>query len=173
MRFRPVDYDPIFSSDVSFIGTNKSSRRVGILSKIKDAGIQIRVWGEGWEGSGFEPGTPAYLNDFNKVCSSSKIMLNINQSEYWPEYSITFSQKVFMMAAAGSFILTDFIHGLNLFFREYQYATYSDSDLISRIRYFLNHEQERLSTASSVRSSILKSHTYIHRVRDIISCLGL
>jgi hypothetical protein len=49
----------------------------------------------------------------------------------------------------------------------------STASLIQQIRYFLNHEDERLAIAAAGYQRTLREHTYVHRFTDIFRRMSL
>jgi spore maturation protein CgeB len=46
-------------------------------------------------------------------------------------------------------------------------------ELVEKIRYYLNHEAERLAIAEAGRQRALTSQTWAHRFRSLFDALGL
>lgn len=171
--YHPVRSEPTQECDVAFIGTRKPGREA-LLDTIGEH-FKLRVYGEQWQGTPYKPGKPAYMEDFNIVCNSAKIIVNVTPSTDWPIYKMTFSQRVYMVLAARGFMLTDEIPGLDQFFQlGKEIVCYSDTeDLLKKIDYYLKHDDERLSIARAGRRRILREHTYHHRIKEMFTCLGL
>lgn len=173
MIYNKVDFDSAFASDVAFIGTRKPGREE-FLKKLASR-FNLKVWGEQWQDSELKPGIQAYLEDFNKVCSSAKIIVNITSSDDYPSYMSTLSQKIFMVLAAEGFLLNDSILNIHSFFEiNKELVLYNNvDDLSQKIEYYLGHDELRAQIAHAGRMRVLKEHTYIHRLRRMFECLGL
>jgi hypothetical protein len=158
--------------DVVFIGTRKPGREEILKTLMKH--FNVEVWGEQWKNTEFKPGTPAYLEKFNEVCSHSKILLNITASPEWPLYEQTFSQRIYMAASCGACVLTERIPGMENFFlpnRELiEYHPFGLVDLISKL---LSDEDKLIEIGKAARRRVLMQHQYIHRLRRMFECLGL
>lgn len=171
--YRKTEFDPGFASDVAFIGTKKPGREE-FLKKLNSR-FDLKVWGEQWQDSELKPGIPAYIENFNKICSSAKIIINITSSDDYPSYMLTLSQKIFMILAAEGFLLNDSILNIHSLFEiDKELILYNNLDDLSiKIGCYLKQDKLRARIAHAGRMRILKEHTYIHRLRRMFECLGL
>lgn len=76
----PIAPDERFAAAVSFVGTYEAPRAADLLA-LAEAGVVVRVWGNGWGGlAGRHPllrveNTPVYGDDYRRVVCSSAINL--------------------------------------------------------------------------------------------------
>ena len=81
----------------------------------------------------------------------------------------------FEVPGCGGFMLSGNADGLDRYFdigREI--ACFADeSDLARKIRYYLDHEEERLSVAQAGYERTMREHTYVHRFSEIFKASGL
>lgn len=157
--------------DVAFIGTKKPGRGE-ILAWVAQH-FSLEVWGEDWQDMDFKPGKPAYLEDFCNACARAKIIINITPSIDWPIYEKTFSQRIYMAAGCGACILTDRIPGLDEFFDKNEIAVYDEKYLMNQIKFLLDNKVLRESIGKAARRRVLMQHQYIHRIKEMFTCLGL
>lgn len=171
--YHPETPRPEYKCDIAFIGTNKPGR-YEILQRLSRK-FDCKVFGEGWTQPDCYPDKPAYLNEFNKVCASAKIVLNITPSKDWPIYERTFSQRIYMVLAAEGFLLTDLIPGLSQFFNiGNEVGCYHSLEYLEReVDWWLRRDSLREQIAHAGRQRILKEHTYYHRIGVLAKCLGL
>jgi len=162
--YHPTIFEPKYACDVAFIGSWKPGREEILLELKKD--FDLKVFGNGWD-TRFMPGYPVYLDEFNKVCSSAKVILNITPSNEWPIYEKTFSQRIYMVMAAGGYLVTDRIPGLPLKWL----GVYENLDELKEIiRSAIEDKNIRKHICQSARTEILQKHTYYHRVKEIMTC---
>lgn len=76
----PITPDPAFSAQICFVGTFEAPRAAD-LSALAEAGMTVRVWGNGWDSmsgrhSGLRiEGRPVYGDDYRRAVCSSAINL--------------------------------------------------------------------------------------------------
>jgi len=101
------------------------------------------------------------------VYGESKINLNISLRSIVNGIPL----RCFEILGSGGFLLTnyqgdfaqiDLIDGVD-------YVSFeSDYDMINKIEYYLNHEEERRTIAENGYKKILEAHTYVHRVKEML-----
>lgn len=81
--------------------------------------------------------------------------------------------RAFDIMGAGGFLLTNYQEDFLDFFVPGEDFVFYDSkaDLLSKIDYYLHHEEERAQIAENGLQKISADHTYIHRVSEILSYL--
>lgn len=159
--YHPVKPEAKYECDVAFIGSYKAGRDV-ILRELKN--FRLLVFGNGWNRK------PVYLEEFNKVCNSAKVILNITSSDDWPIYSRTFSQRIYMTMAAGGYLVTDNIPELPF---KWVGVYENIPRLKGIIEWAIENEDIRKVVCKKARVEILRNHTYYHRIKEIFRCLRL
>lgn len=163
--YKPVERSK-FEYDLTFIGSNKPGR-VESLEALKH--LDIHVFGESWNKVfNFPIHEAVYGPDFNKLCSNSKIILNLLMYKQFKMPERTLSQKIFMILATKSFCLTEPIKGLDSFFDSNEIGVLNS---IKDINYYLEHDQLRTKIAENGYRKVLKCHTYIHRMKEMMKIL--
>jgi len=72
----------------------------------------------------------------------------------------------------GSFLLTERLSSENPF-SDRELVQFNDTEnLMRKIRYFLDHPEEREATAECGHAAALKNHTYTHRARQIVETMS-
>ncbi len=81
--------------------------------------------------------------------------------------------RAFDIMGAGGFLLTNYQEDFLDFFTPGEDFVFYDSkaDLLSKIDYYLRHEDERAQIAENGLQKVSADHTYIHRAAEILSCL--
>jgi len=108
-----------------------------------------------------------YFEDMAVVYSISKIVFNRSVGD-------DVNMRVFEALGCGSLLVTNQIGpGQDLLFKngghliEYR----KEKELIEKVRYYLDHDEEREKIAGNGRSLALKKHTYTHRMDYMLSFL--
>ncbi len=162
------EFTVFLSSIYNEYGNIVRSEAVRLLPKAK-----VRIVGEGWEGFVREGvtvgGRVDYTTEAPQIYNSAKINLNITGAQLMKSVN----QRVFDVSACGAFLLTDYRDDLSeLFDTETEIAVYNDmAGMRKKVRYYLEHDEERRVMAARARERVLKEHTYCHRVKTIISAL--
>ena len=110
---------------------------------------------------------PVYIHEFLKVISKTKIVFN-RHSDISEEFKG--NMRVFETMGMGSFMLAD--EGV---YPEYlvpgkDFATYTDEDdLINKIKYYLNNEDERESIAAKGQEKIFNYYSLSRGADELAS----
>lgn len=81
--------------------------------------------------------------------------------------------RAFDIMGAGGFLLTNFQADFLDFFvpgEDFDYFE-NQQDLLNKIDYYLNHEEERKQIAQNGFNKIATQHTYVHRVAEILQTI--
>ena len=82
--------------------------------------------------------------------------------------------RVFEALCSGSLLVTDSAPGSGLeeFFQDNEHLViFNEENLIERIRFYLEHPEERLKIAQKGRKEVLARHTYDHRAKFLLDTL--
>ena len=168
--YYPVETEKQY--DVTFVGQPYLGRPE-LVTFLNQSGIDIRVWGAGWENfpairdiaHGLQPHF-RMLEGF----SASKIVLGMG----WCSADGRTPQikgRLFEYAACRAFQLTNYDKRVTEYFKEgEEILFYRDKyDLADKIRYYLDHDDERERIAGAAYSRALKEHTWEQRFHGIFS----
>jgi spore maturation protein CgeB/SAM-dependent methyltransferase/Tfp pilus assembly protein PilF len=145
--------------DVGFVGslTEGHARRVQLLRQLSQ---RFNVHEE-----------RCFLEDMARVLNESRIVFNSALAN-------DMNMRVFEALACGSLLVTDRAEGSGLeeLFRDGEHlAIYDDSNLVDKVRYYLERPDLREKIARQGREEVLARHTYGHRAaeleRVIFSCI--
>ena len=150
-----------------------AQRRVQIISTLSNQGIKVvghSEWRLYLQSEQLFPPVD-YLKELCPVYQKSRINLNISRFQL----RAGVNQRVFDVPAAGGFLLTDRTHELGQYFQiNEEVAVYEDTeDIKLKVKYYLTHEQERLTMINKARNRVLHEHTYAHRMKSLINMIGL
>lgn len=144
---------------VTFIGSAHGDR-MALVAQLAAHGIEVTCFGYGW------PAGPVASEDVPRIMRESVISINFANSK--GENQI--KARTFEVAGAGGFLLTNPAQGLERFYVPgSEIAIYQDfDDLVSKIRYYLSHpdERDRVAQAGYVRT--LRDHLYEQRLAEVV-----
>ncbi len=155
--------------NVSFVGAAYGKRRKWIESLL-GGGIHVDCFGHGWDRG------VVSAEEIPDIIRQSVISLNFSESDLVVTGFKKFGRKqikarVFEVTGCGGFLMTEYVDGLNRYFLPgREIATFkTTSDLTNKIRYFLEHPEERYQAALRGHTRTLKDHTYEERFRVLLS----
>ena len=163
-----------FGGDVGFIGTYER-RRAESLMYLAANGVPVRIWGGGgWHRlSGRDPNLvlenrPLYGDDYAKGLCATKINLGFlckaNRDLQ--------TSRTMEIPACGAFMLAERTDEHLRLFEEGKEAEYfgSSSELLEKVRYYLEHEEERRAIAAAGRKRCLDGGYSSHdRLKYMVS----
>lgn len=169
-----------YYSDISFAGSYYYNREI-IFSGLLN--YNFTIFGGSW------PGNSSLINnvkfnckwlknsDFIKIYNLSNININLHSSNYFnginPEGE-SLNPRVFEIGSCHGFQLVDKRKLLRTHFSEDEIPSYSDiNELKEKIDYFLENPIERNRFAENAYKRILREHTYIDRMENMLSCIEL
>lgn len=144
---------------VSFVGTAHGSRP-RVVAKLRKAGVDIHCFGYGW------PRGPVEAGEIPRIIRNSVISLNFSNSKGEKQIKA----RTFEIPGAGGFLLTEFVPGLERFYRPgREAAVFRDMrDLVAKIRYYLQHPKERDAVAEAGFLRTRRDHTYERRLKEVL-----
>lgn len=109
-----------------------------------------------------------FMEEMALVFSRSKIVFNnaINND---------LNMRVFEALCSGSMLITDKAPGSGLeeMFEDGKHLVYyADDNLVAKVRYYLDHPDERVRIAMQGRLEALAKHTYDHRAQAMLSIIN-
>ncbi len=172
---RPVELTPEehdwLDDDVGFIGSFEQPRADDMLY-LAQQGIRVRVWGNGWDL--FDPQEPnliierrALVNTNNNPLYSKGICATkINLAFLRKANRDLQTDRSIEIPACGAFMMAEYSDEHAALFEEDKEAVYfrSRTELVEKIRYYLDHDDERNSIASAGRARCL-DHDYSQKGR--------
>lgn len=170
--FRKLDLSKKY--EVTFVGRPNKSR-VDYVKFLIDKGIDIKVWGDGWEN--YPEVNKAYqglasADDLVRITNESKINLSFTKGGYG---KLQMKGRVFEAGACGGFTLIERFDVYKKYYIEGKEMDMFDSEdeLLSKIKYYLKHENERENMARRAHDRTLKSYNkhleLIKYFNDILS----
>jgi len=175
---------PVFKGykyDVSFVGGFHPYRK-WFIDSLRKRGINIEAFGNGWENG------PLSANEMNELFTSSKINLNIGNSNsfdiryllsHWRVLPLHFRStknasqikaRNFEIPYFGGFQLTDYAPSIeNYFDIGKEIVCYKDIDEAELlIKFYLGNEKEREKIKNNAHLKATNQHGYIHRLQKVL-----
>jgi spore maturation protein CgeB len=163
--YRKLDYPRIY--DVTFVGQAHGNRRQ-IIDELRKNGIYIKTWGVGWKNGRLSQ------VEMIKVFNQSKINLNLSKASVGEIDEVKLRDVE--IPGCGGFIITgapkDEISQYYDIGKEIV-CYESTQDLIDKVTYYLNHDDEREAIAEAGYIKTIDKHTYERRFTDIFGKIGL
>ncbi|WP_135553106.1 CgeB family protein [Paenibacillus cymbidii] len=191
VTFHPKRTDPKYRSDICFIGT-AFWNRVRFFDKLAPylIGKRLVMAGGLWNrlkqydrmaGSIILAGVP--LAESVHYYNGAKIVINLHRSTDDGEHNrnslglpgLSINPRTFEISACGTLQLTDIRPDLRDYYTPgYDIETYeSESELISKIDYYLQHDDQRLTIAARGLRQTLGAHTYHGRLIRLLDTMLL
>ncbi len=117
------------------------------------------------------PRAPVYNEDLGQRLSETAITLGIGV----PGVRLYFSNRVWLTLGWGGFLLQEYVEGLEELFENHRHLVWyrSVEEAIDLIRWYLQRPGSREKIALSGYRRVHRFHTYDHRIRRILTSLGL
>lgn len=165
-----------YGSQVSFMGAGYYNRRHILRGLV---GYDLKIWGNGWGNNGVlkdfiqEGGRRISTEETVKVFNASTINLNIHSSQTTKgleEKKDYINPRTYEIAASKAFQLVDHRTYLADEFdvQKEIMCFHSEQELRKLIDHFLANDKERAEFAYSAYNRVLRDHTYVHRVMDML-----
>lgn len=171
--------------DVTFVGQPHGGRDA-IIADLRRAGVPVKTWGFGWPSGRLEH------DEMVRVFSSSRVNLNLSNSSR-PDTRLharvhrfvrrikdverpsQIKGRTFEVPGSGGFLLSDRVPHLEEYFEpEKEIGVFDGPEqLVERVRWWLEHPDERAAAAQAGYERVLREHTYDHRFAEIFRRMGL
>lgn len=163
--FRPSHEPKIY--DVCFVGKNYGIR-TKIVKSIEKSGVHVEGYGSGW------PNGRIPTEKIPGLFARSKIVLGVGTIGYCKDF-YALKMRDFDGPMSGSLYLTH--HNLDLedlFEIGKEIETYRNVDeCVKKVRYYLNHPEEREAIAKAGRIRAEREHTWEKRFEKLFKVLGI
>ena len=170
-----------YGSDVSFVGAGYANRRE-IFPRLVGRDWRFKLWGNEWDGAtGLTSalqrnGARIDTETCQKVFNASAVNLNLHSwagAGFDPDGDFV-NPRTFELAACGGFQLADRRSLMPDLFAENEIAILSSPEALpGEISRWLHEPAQRVAMAAQARRRVLAEHTYQHRMRDLLSRIGV
>ena len=138
--------------DVSFVGNLFPGPRSELLQSIQQNFSDVKI-------------ARAFFDEMARTFSASKIVFNRSIEN-------DLNMRVFEALSCGSLLITNEIedNGQSEFFQDgIHFATYKEeAELIEKIRFYLEHEDEREKIGNQGREEVVEKHSYSLRMQQLL-----
>lgn len=149
--------------DVGFVGHVQETPNYNGITRVDALDRLFKEFPNFYYGSR-HPGFPDknLFEDAAKKFSMSKIVFNISIKD-------DINMRCFETLSTGSFLLTNWIPTLSDLFEDGKHlVTYKTLDeMVEKVKYYLEHEDEREKIAKAGYDEFISKHTYKHRIDKI------
>tara|TARA_R100000700_G_scaffold36005_1_gene44944 strand:- start:2391 stop:3419 length:1029 start_codon:yes stop_codon:yes gene_type:complete len=167
------DYpDEKLECDISFVGgywsykgQNLSKYLFPLTNPVGK--YRMKVFGTGW-------GIPQYCgvtddDTVRKLFCSSKICPNVSEP-HANKFGFEVNERVFKISACKSFCISDHIDSLveDVFTKNEMPVARDENEFIKMIEYFIDSPNLRKSHAEACYETVMKEHTYCHRINSLL-----
>ncbi len=167
--------DMLDRRDLDFaLGVEASSRLRKKLVSALD-GLNVKVFGDdAWKQLGLKTvkflDETSYWNETPKVYKLSKINLNISKT-----FFTGVIQRVYDIIYCGGFCLTDYREDAAKRFEiGKEIETFSsEKEMVEKVRYYLEHDNERKEIAERGHARLMNEHRVGHRVDEVLRQISL
>lgn len=163
-----------YGSEVCFVGSIDSQREK-LLKSLTD--FNLGIWGN-WEKeeallSRFYRKKHVYFEEAVKIYNASEITLDIHIFFGAGKKAFDINPRVFEATGSGAFVLTNESPYLAEFYDiDKEIVCYHDKDdLKTKIKYYLEHKEERKMIAKKGQQRAHQDHTYEQRLEKIFSII--
>ena len=177
---RPIkSADNPFVCDVSFIGT-WSPKKEAVISELVNSRYSLKVWGNQWEKTTTEAIRPTLENKellgdlYVMAISGTAVNLGIlSEARIGSSNGDQITSRTFHIPAAGGFMLHERTDEVQQCFEESEeMACYGDTDeLREKIKYYIEHPDERRRIAERGYERALRDHSLDARAKEVLSIL--
>lgn len=172
---RPVDLSEDerrrWGAEVAFVGT-LTPERVRYLKSL--TGFGLGIWGA-WQER--DPALEASYREKNvsgqdavKIYNASKVNLDIHVLFGVQDKIYNVTPRVFEVPACGGFLLSGYVAQLErLYVPGEEVAVFRDAaQLKEKVRYYLEHEEERRLLAGRAQERTRREHSYVQRIQTLV-----
>ena len=168
-----------YGSDIVFVGSYYPER-AELFERIST--FNLAIWGPGWDRLDRNSplrrcirGAHTTPAQWLKIYSASKIIIATHYHDpqnRFPVYQA--SPRVFEILSCGAFQLCDDQRDVfSLFNDGTDLVKFVDADdFINKTNYYLAHPEERKEIAVVGRRNAVENHTYVHRIKKLLSYVG-
>ncbi len=170
-----------FGADVSFLGAGYPNRRL-LLQSLLNHSWSFKLWGNEWEDPGplgqvlQRKGARIDAETSVKIFNCTKVNINLHSytGEGFDPHGDSLNPRMFELAACGAFQISD---TRELLFEHFDQSMMgvinSPEDLTSTVDRYVKDSDARHDMAEASRQHVLRHHTYVHRMKTLLSEIGL
>ena len=169
-RFSPRAGGP--HHEILFVANSRNARR-HVLDDLLPTEHELAVYGRGWTPDRIDPRYVAGEGIPNRDLAAYYAAASIVLNDHWPDMEREgfLSNRLYDAAAAGGFVISDEVEGLDGEF-DGGIVMYRDArQLRADVDHFLANPAERRARAERARQAVLARHTFEQRARTIVDTI--
>ena len=168
--FEGIEPDEFLDMEAALVWESTKTYRLRLVKALLP--LEIVIYGDdGWQRIlGFETSIRPEVDYFRQLpLVFNKTTVNINATSLQMKHTV--NQRVFNVAACGSFLLTDRMSDMDLFFNPGTESVCYDSvdEAVTLADYYLRNNREREKIAKAARKRVLADHTYEKRMSVLVA----
>lgn len=165
--FKPSGKDIELENKIIFIGNSRNEFRTMVKWSYEE-NIPIGLWGSRWEqfvGSENISGQYIPNDEVSNYYSSCDILLN----DHWETMKNNgfISNRIFDASAAGAFIITDKVVGIEHVFRDCIVSVNNKEEFLEALRFYQERPDLRDDMVKKSFQLVSENHTFLHRAEAI------
>ena len=140
--------------DISFVGTITPGRKQ-YINELKNRNIPTHLFG----------GSGKYVSFEKMIDIFKSSRINLNFSKAWGcSKKLQIKGRIFEVCLAGGFLLTEYVPGIENYFEidKEIVCFHNTEEMVDKIIYYLNHDEERRSIAQSGWRRATSEYTSFH-----------
>ena len=163
--------EKVITHELLFVGNSRKVYRK-VIKDVLPSEYNLSIYGSKWRGiveDSYIKGEHIENKELYKYYHGAKIVLN----DHWEDMSEKgfISNRIFDVLASKGFLITDEVEGLRECLGD-AVVTYKDKeDLQSKIKYYMEHEEERIKKCEEGYQKVISEHTFKQRMQEVISDL--
>lgn len=146
-----------YTADAAFAGSDLGvhSGRCAVLNALENGPFDFIRY------------TNVFNREHNKMCQCTKV--NIGHSG-WPKVELSMSARDYRIMGAGGFLLTNYVEGMENWFEIGKMCDVyrSPEECLEKIKYYLEHEDERKAMAEYGQKVVHEKHKFSDRLKEVI-----
>jgi spore maturation protein CgeB len=175
----PVEPDPRFAADLSFLGNRLPDREARVEEFFLRAAAELPdrsflIGGNGWESKGMPPNVRhlghVFTTEHNAFNCTALAVLNVARDSM-ADIGFSPATRVFEAAGAAACLMTDAWKGIELFLKpdEEVLVARDGKDVAEHVRTLTPQRAQEIGDAALRR--VLSEHTYAHRGAEVDALL--
>lgn len=154
--------------ELLFVGNSRKVFRK-VIQDVLPTDYSLSIYGTNWDGF-VDPSLIKGINipnhELAQVYHDCAILLN----DHWDDMREKgfISNRIFDGLAAGAFIISDRVAGIDHVLKDCIVMYDDKQDLYEKVKYYMEHEEQRKKISSYGKKVVLEDHTFANRMKEIL-----
>lgn len=158
--------------DIVYMANNNCQERLDLVNLLLETGYNIGIYGSGWPQHITSGNTHYDFATSHEIVRNAKIIVGDNQ---YNDGSAFISNRIWETMYPGGFMLHQRVDGLQRatgLRNGMHYVVYEDlNDMIEKVHYYMQHEEERQTIAERGCDYVRRKHTFDARLDELFEVL--